>query len=148
MLYHQLLPESSVMLLLHGITSHQVRKQIAQEFGLDLKQLTQDSQNFERVRQSPVRGDGIQSGQHDAAAAQMSYVDKIKKAKVTFDECNTPEQFLRAQIANHRQEQPVKLHQQLSQTDSSSQAPVKTVDISKGLKQAQASGRAFHAFKQ
>lgn len=148
MLYHQLLPEHSVMLLLHGITSHQVRKQITQEFGLDLKQLAQDSQTSERLRQSPVRGDGAHSSLHDQAVAQMNYLDKMKKAKAAFDECNTPEQFLRAQMANHRLEQPAKPHQQLGQPDSSLQAPVKTSDISQGLRHAQASGRAFHAFKQ
>ena len=49
MLYRKLLPDKSTVLLLHGIPQMHVRKQIIQEFGLDMAQLNLDMQRVEQM---------------------------------------------------------------------------------------------------
>lgn len=62
-----------------------------------MKQLTQDSQDLERVRRESIQMDGAQYSPYELAVAQMSYSDRMKKVKAAYDECSTPEQFMRAQ---------------------------------------------------
>ena len=125
MLYRKLLPDKSTALLLHGIPQMHVRKQIIQEFGLDMAQLNLDMQRVEQTwRQEGAEDaqatDRPKYNQHDITSLGRAsqFADKsdesfslantrqrhrtplresMQKLRSQFEDAKTPEQFIRAQ---------------------------------------------------
>lgn len=101
-IYRHLLPDQSTLLLMHGIKSNNVRKQIIQELGLDLAQLAQELNRIEHQDKRPqvfsgretMPDDGV-SGSDATMAAKTPIREKVQKLTNRYDGAKTPEQFMR-----------------------------------------------------
>ena len=77
------------MLLMHGIKSLMIKKQMAAEIGVELSQLAKEITYFEQEERSPL----LERGEDQAYRSPVK--ERMKMIQTKFDGAKTPEQFIK-----------------------------------------------------
>jgi len=94
-LYHQLFPSHSAVLLMKGMSSTQIRRQIIREFDLDAAAIAKQVKEYEEKH---LKEDG-------AGGSTGGGAEKMKLILAVYDGADTPEQFMRFQKRTYGQEE-------------------------------------------